>query len=131
MSVTGIQTMETGQEDRNVTAGTGTWRLADGIHEIRFEEKGQSTVMQFSLEDGTCRIRKRGEVHADMLFHPEEQTRCMYHTGFGAFDLRIETRKISVRATGRRVDALLLYRLHFEGGGWQDNRVMIRAEKDG
>ena len=132
LTVTGEQKDPDGQRDRNSTQIRAWYERKEDMHIFEYRERdpqsGEVTdsTLVFSAEH--CSIERKGAVSAKMRFWPEEETECIYETGFGSIPMKIFTKRLAMREVGSNFHGRVVYDLHLQGGDPMECAVTVKAE---
>lgn len=118
---------------QSVAQGSLEDRGEDGVVLIYQEAQGsglEGTQTTLRVEPGRVALERTGAVSSQMVFEEGREHPSTYLTPYGAFQMRIRTRRLRVDLGGQGCELTIYYDLELEGAEAGRNMLHIQARPD-
>lgn len=130
ISVTGLHTMDSAQEEEIEVTSAGKYYLKNGKHYILYDEilEGTGDIIKnrIKLSDTGMEIQKKGSVNANMVFQQGKKNTSWYGTPMGNMLAGIEVTDMDVREQENLIEVDVGYELEMNYEKVADSRIHIR-----
>lgn len=130
ISVTGLHTMDSAQEEEIEVTSAGKYYLKNGKHYILYDEilEGTGDIIKnrIKLSDTGMEIQKKGSVNASMVFQQGKKNTSWYGTPMGNMLAGIEVTDMDVREQENLIEVDVGYELEMNYEKVADSRIHIR-----
>ncbi len=131
VSVKGLHTLDTAQDEEIEIFSTGKYYFRNGKHYLFYDEQvedaGGVVSNRIVCSDGCVELTKKGSVNARMSFHTEEKTECWYETPFGEMLVGLEVTDMKITEQEDLFEIQVTYRLELNYEQVADCQIRIRA----
>lgn len=135
ISVKGLHTMESEQEDEIEVFSAGKYYLKNGKHYIFYEELVEDTKEviknRITLADGCMEVQKSGPMTAKMVFERDKKNESWYNTPFGNLLAGIEVTSMNVKEQEDLLEIGVDYELEVNYERLADCRIEIKVMSKG
>ena len=135
ISVKGLHTMESEQEDEIEVFSAGKYYLKNGKHYIFYEELVEDTKEviknRITLADGHMEVQKSGPMTAKMVFERDKKNESWYNTPFGNLLAGIEVTSMKVKEQEDLLEIGVDYELEVNYERLADCRIQIKVMSKG
>ena len=132
LRISGEQTDEAGNVDRNETAAEGILFREGNRFLVEYTERpseGTDTVRsRLLLSEGGMEMVREGALHSHMTFQPGHSCRTEYGTPFGSMFMEIETEFYRLLERKKSIHARARYRLRMDAGYSISCAVTVRID---
>lgn len=131
VSVKGLHTMESNDEDNVELIAAGTMREENGQFFVEYEEvdpeNQEITNVVLIAGEGHLEIYKTGEVEVNLVFEENQKTNSCYHTPFGELMMGIDTNKMKIVKTEDALAIVLQYSLEINYNYVTESNITIKV----
>ena len=119
ITITGVQSDETGEEMIAEQSATGEYFEKNGSLYLLYEEtdpeSGAVTKNTLKVREQNVTLTKRGIIHSQMQFAPEEMHPAEYITPYGILHFQVYTEDVKILFGDARGEIRLRYALYSDG----------------
>lgn len=132
LTLTGIQTHESGERDINTTTALAEYSAKDDSHYIFFEEKGANASLiksTIKFKNNSLELTKKGNVTTRMVFEAGQEFVSDYATPFGTMQMGIITHSVECHFKKGLPQIRASYTLTSQGQPLTENVIIIKLSK--
>lgn len=135
ISVRGIHSMESGEDDEIEVTSSGKHYVRNGTHYVLYDEVDAETKAvtknRLKFSDGFLEIRKKGAQNSSMTFQKGEKHTSLYGTPFGQVMVGVEVRDMAFQEQDDQISMDIGYALEMNYEPVADSRIHVKImEKD-
>lgn len=131
ISVTGLHTLDTEDEDQVEVFSAGKYYSKNGKHYVFYEEAdeqaGAMVKNRITLEQGRMEVKKTGAVQAQLIFEEKNKNTSWYNTPFGPLMTGIQVQEMQITEQEQQLEALIDYKLEINGEQVADSQIRVKV----
>ncbi len=135
ISVRGLHTLNTAQDEEIEVISAGRYYFRNGKHYLFYDEQvedeGETVSNRIILQDGRMELEKKGSVNVKMVFVRDEKTESWYNTPFGEMLVGVEVTGMQVTQQEDLLETDITYRLELNYEHVADCHICIRVMAKG